>query len=271
MHFSPQQRDDWATNTRDSDFNRWLRDQVNNTDGTLDLERLYQLAERYGIDARGRYCHLNPGQQRMNVGNRLRRIVPQHEYARRKLEPNPSPEAPASEASAKAAEDDARTLLTPVSTRDLVRRYGEILDELKRRAVIRTLNSPVGDYSEYLFAKAFGWELQANSTSGYDATDKEGIRYQVKWRRVHSATKGSRQLSAFRGLRDGKFDVLAGVLFNKQFGVERAALVPHALVLSRSSYIQHVNGWRFSLEDLIWDIPGVRDVTAQLRAVERLA
>ena len=43
-------------------------------DGKMDLERLYALAREYGIIKR--YDTLNPGQQRINIGNQLRRRVP---------------------------------------------------------------------------------------------------------------------------------------------------------------------------------------------------
>lgn len=77
---------------------------------------------------------------------------------------------------------------------------------------------------------------------------------------------GERQLSIIRGLPEAKFDILAAVLFDRRFGVARAALVPHAVVVARSSYIAHVNGWRLMLDDSVWNEPGVRDVTNVLRA-----
>jgi hypothetical protein len=64
---------------KDSPFNVWLDAQVN-TDGELDLDKLYSVAEAWGITKR--FDHLNPGQQRMDIGNLLRPIVPQSEYGR---------------------------------------------------------------------------------------------------------------------------------------------------------------------------------------------
>ena len=264
MHFTRAQRDDWNAFTKESSFNRWLRDQVNHADGTLDLDRLHALAAQYGIDARARYGHLNPGQQRMNVGNRLRSLVPQEMYAGLG-----SDAAPAKKPVSSPPVSSAPRPLISTPTVELMASYGQILDELLQRKVIRTRNSPVGDYAEHLFAKCFGWKLQANSTSGYDATDETGIRYQVKCRRAGPSVSGARQLSVFRGLPDAKFDVLAGMLFDEQFSVERAALIPHHVVLERSKYVQHVNGWRFSLDDAVWSLAGVSDVTEQIKSVEK--
>lgn len=79
MKISREQREAWVKNTANSPFNIWLDGQVKRPDGTLDLDRLYAVAERYGIEKR--YDRLNPGQQRMNVGVMLRARVPQEEYS----------------------------------------------------------------------------------------------------------------------------------------------------------------------------------------------
>ena len=80
MKVTPEQRAAWAANTADDAFNRWLNPQIRNANGTLDLDRLYAVAARYVDSPRERYAHLNAGQQRMTVGNLLRRAVPALEY-----------------------------------------------------------------------------------------------------------------------------------------------------------------------------------------------
>ena len=57
------------------------------------------------------------------------------------------------------------------STLELMNMYAEILTELKGRKVVRTYNSPVGDYAEWLVATKLGLILEHNSTKGYDAYD----------------------------------------------------------------------------------------------------
>ncbi|MBG7616138.1 hypothetical protein IWC96_12745 [Brevundimonas sp. BAL450] len=81
MEISREQRAHWTERTAQSPFNLWLADRTRGADGRLDLDRLYTLAAEYGVDARGDYPDLNPGQQRMNVGNRLRARVPAEAYA----------------------------------------------------------------------------------------------------------------------------------------------------------------------------------------------
>lgn len=69
-----------ARKTAGTPFNVWLKSQVTDGERKLDLNRLYEVAARYGIGDIERYKSLNPGQQRMSIGNRLRSLVPKAEY-----------------------------------------------------------------------------------------------------------------------------------------------------------------------------------------------
>jgi hypothetical protein len=160
--------------------------------------------------------------------------------------------------------------LSGLSVSDLLKTYSRLLEELRRREIVRSSNDPAGDYSEYLFCKAFGWERQANSAAGFDAKGPDGLRYQIKGRRP-TRHNSSRELSAIRKLKERPFDFLGAVLFNEDFSVARAALIPIDVVESESKRSDHVNAWKFLLKDSIWDVPSVQDVTVKLQsAVESL-
>ena len=181
--------------------------------------------------------------------------------------PRPSP-ARATNAIAVAPKPPPRTpdpLVAHMSVTGLLATHGAIMDELRRRDVVRTSNNPVGDYGETLFARAFGWTLATNSALGYDAEDGDGVRYQIKCRRL-TRPDGSRQLSAIRRLPDKAFQFLAAILFDETYAVSRAVIVPHELVTARARFIEHTNSWLFMLDDRVWDAPGARDVTAEMRA-----
>lgn len=141
--------------------------------------------------------------------------------------------------------------------------HGQIMSELRERGIVRTANNPVGDYAELLFARAFGWDLAGNSASGHDAVDGNGLRYQIKSRRLSKAG-GSHQLSALRRLPEKHFDYLAAVLFGPEYEIIKAIILPHALIEPRSRYSDHTKAWLFMLEDAVWGLDGVRDVTARL-------
>jgi hypothetical protein len=79
MKVTREQREAWVKNTANSPFNKRLDSQVKREDGTLDIDKLYVVAQRYGIDKR--YDRLNPGQQRMNIGVMLRARVKPEDYA----------------------------------------------------------------------------------------------------------------------------------------------------------------------------------------------
>lgn len=146
----------------------------------------------------------------------------------------------------------------------LLSRHETTMNALRAHGLLRT-GSLVGDYAEWLFARAFGWALCPNSQAGHDATDGAGRRYQVKARRLRHPG-ASRQLGALRRLPERSFDVLAAVLFDAAFGVQRAILLPFDIVALRATPEPRTNSWRFMLNDVVWQIPGASDVTAELRA-----
>ena len=156
--------------------------------------------------------------------------------------------------------------LSACTAADLLKLHVEVADELRRRAITRSANNPTGDLAEYVFRKAFGWEPAGNSNANFDAVDSEGKLYQIKGRRV-TRFNPSRQLSAIRDLAGGHFHFLAGVIFAEDFSVQRAAIIPHAVVVASAAFVARTNSHKFLLRDTIWDQPGVRDVTPELRAI----
>lgn len=155
--------------------------------------------------------------------------------------------------------------LTQLTVAELLSLHAQVGEELRTRGVVRSANNPTGDLAEHLFCAAFGWTQVPNSARGHDATGPDGTRFQIKGRRVHRRNP-SRQLSAIRDLRGGHFDILAGVIFDDDFCVVRAALIPRCVVEARSTYVAHTNSHKFILREDVWSAPGVRDVTAEVVA-----
>jgi len=153
------------------------------------------------------------------------------------------------------------------TTLQLLNEYAQVLDALRERKVTRSANNPLADYAEGLCARAMGWTLVGKSTAGYDATDAEGRKYEIKARRI-TAENSSRQLSAIRGIEHQRFDFLAAILFDREFAVTRAALIPFAVIKDHGKLSVHTNSWRFILRDSIWALPGVVDITERLKAAE---
>src|SRR4051812_6497546 len=106
--------------------------------------------------------------------------------------------------------------LKTMEIKELLKLQASITDELKDRKVVRTKNNPLGDYTEWLVGNALGLELQTNSKAGYDGIAENGIRVQIKGRRITPENK-SRQLSAIRKYEEKDFDDLAAVIFDENF------------------------------------------------------
>jgi hypothetical protein len=156
--------------------------------------------------------------------------------------------------------------LTGFTPPQLLLLHSEVADELRTRGITRSSNNPTGDLAEYLFCRAFGWKQAENSQANVDAIGPDGTRYQIKGRRITRFNR-SRQLSAMRDMAGSHFDFLAAALFNEDYSVLRAALIPHGTALERATFVERTNSHRFLLRDSVWEAIGVRDVTKELRNV----
>lgn len=162
---------------------------------------------------------------------------------------------------------DAEPDLTALSAAQLLALNPQVGDALRIRGITRSANSPTGDLAEHLFCQAFAWRRENNSNAHFDAIAPTGERYQIKGRRMHRAN-ASRQLGAIRDFHGKHFEFLAGVLFNGDYSVRRAALIPYAVVEARARFIAHTNSHKFLLHNDVWKATGVVDVTLALRGVQ---
>jgi hypothetical protein len=154
--------------------------------------------------------------------------------------------------------------LTRSTVAELLTLYADILAELQSRKVTHSTNNPIANYSEYLAKNALSLTMLPESNCGYDGVDAAGKKYEVKGRRP-TAKNGSRQLSQLRGLDKKQFDFLVGILFHENCTVYKACIIPHEVVLKHSTFKQHTNSWAFRLRDEIWMVPGVRDITSEVK------
>lgn len=146
------------------------------------------------------------------------------------------------------------------STLSLLHHFADIIDELKRRGVVRTRNNPVADYAEWLAAQKLRLFLERNSRSGYDATNKKGERFQIKSRRLDPTNK-SRQLSVIRNLNAGEFDYLIGILFDRDFTVKEAYRIPRRIIAKYARFNEHQNGHILQLRGAVLKDQAVEDLT----------
>lgn len=153
--------------------------------------------------------------------------------------------------------------LSIMTEMELLQLQASVIDELKARGVVRTKNNPIGDYTEWLVAKSLGLELAPNSKAGFDATDDNGVRYQIKARRITLENR-SRQLSPIRKYEDKDFDYLAAVVFDQDYSILDAVIVPHEVVGEYARYKDHVNGHILHLRGAILEDTRVKDFRDQI-------
>ena len=146
-----------------------------------------------------------------------------------------------------------------LSTLQLFPLSAAIGTELRKRRIVRTANL-AGCYAERLFSEAFGWTLERNSKSGYDAID-QGVRYQIKCRRPTSQNK-SRQLGEFSKFSERRFDKLAAIIFNEDYSIKRAVIMDYDDVARLSKVV--LERQRLVLDDWICGEPTVLDVTTEV-------
>jgi hypothetical protein len=146
----------------------------------------------------------------------------------------------------------------------LFQTYAQILEELRNRNIIRTSNNPVGDYAEWLVINKFGLTMAPNSTSGYDATDSSGLKFQIKGRRLTSHDH-SRQLGAIRNLENQNFDYLIAVFFNEEFEIQQVLKLPHEVIHKYAGYSEHVHAHILVIGGNVLDDVLVQDITSQFR------
>ncbi|EQB9712624.1 DUF6998 domain-containing protein [Yersinia enterocolitica] len=153
--------------------------------------------------------------------------------------------------------------LTSLSDLELLSLHSEILTQLRFRGVIRTKNNPVGDYAEWLVSKALGMTLLSNSSAGADAIDADGMKVQIKARRV-TPDNPSRQLSALRNYEAADFDYLIAVIFDETYNVIDAYKIPHEVIRDYARHSNHVNAHIINLKGAILADPRVTSIKENL-------
>lgn len=153
--------------------------------------------------------------------------------------------------------------LNALNNLELLSLHSEILTQLRSRGVIRTKNNPVGDYAEWLVSNALGMTLLSNSSAGADAIDADGLKVQIKARRV-TPDNPSRQLSALRNYEAADFDYLIAVIFDETYNILDAYKIPHEVIRDYARHSDHVNAHIVNLKGAILTDPRVSSIKEDL-------
>jgi len=153
---------------------------------------------------------------------------------------------------------DLPALLEAMNEDEVARAWARCMRELRRRDLIRTANTPVGDYAERICCQRFGLTRMGFSEKSIDAVDADGVQYQIKARRL-TRENPSRQLGAIRDVDKHPFDILLAVFFNEDLELQEIWSVPHTVV-SKAKYVARTNSTRFVLTPTVQKDPRVRQL-----------
>lgn len=149
-------------------------------------------------------------------------------------------------------------LLAGLSDEELAKAWARCMRAMKDRGLVRTANTPVGDYAERICCSRFDLDRSGFSEKSIDAVDANGVRYQIKGRRL-TLDNRSRQLGAIRDIADGPFDVLLAVFFDEDLDVEEIWSIPYEVV-KEASFVARTNSTRFVLTRARRNDPRVRQL-----------
>lgn len=146
--------------------------------------------------------------------------------------------------------------LASLTPRELLSLWAGTLRELKRREIVRTFNSPIGDIAEELVALHYKGERGLFSQKAWDV--RIGDQYlQVKAIR-HVAGQGLRNLSPVRS--DDGYDAVIAVVFTEDIRVEKAIRIPRDVVNELFPVEPHINGRSIRLTSYLLEHAGVEEI-----------
>jgi len=149
-------------------------------------------------------------------------------------------------------------LLRNMNDDEIAKAWARCMRMLRVRDLVRTANTPVGDYAERICCDRFKLERKGFSEKSVDAVDAKGIRYQIKGRRLTPENR-SLQLGAIRDLEQEPFDVLLAVFFNEDLDVQEIWSIP-CDVVREASFVARTNSTRFVLTRKRQNDPRVRQL-----------
>lgn len=145
-----------------------------------------------------------------------------------------------------------------MSDDEIAKTWARCMRMLRVRDLVRTANTPMGDYAERICCDRFKLERKGFAEKSIDAVDAKGIRYQIKGRRLTPENR-SRQLSPIRDIEKNPFDVLLAVFFNEDLDVQEIWSIP-CEVVKEASFVARTNSTRFVLTQARRNDPRVRQL-----------
>jgi hypothetical protein len=146
--------------------------------------------------------------------------------------------------------------LDDLSVRDLLALWAGTLRELRRRGVVRTFNSPIGDIAEELVALHYGGVRGSFSQKTWDVRiGDELLQVKALWR-----NEGGKRTALSPVRSDDGYDAAIVVVFAEDLRLEKALRVPREVVNELFPRSAHVNGRVIRLGRRLLDDPRVKTI-----------
>lgn len=131
--------------------------------------------------------------------------------------------------------------VTRWSDPNLLETWGRIMVELRRREIVRSGNSPIGDLAERIVEDQYGGKRAPANTTAYDV--KVGKR-KLQVKAIRMTKNRGMSLSP---IRSQKYNAVVVVVFDELLHVREMWELPRRAVKECGRYSEHVNGHILSL------------------------
>ncbi|MBP9889854.1 MAG: hypothetical protein KBF93_26385 [Leptospiraceae bacterium] len=145
---------------------------------------------------------------------------------------------------------------------DLWNKYNKYAIELS--AELGRTNNIVGEFAEYLACNYYRGEPLKISGESADFKTKDGIRYQVKSRKMNKLASESLNV-----IRSWKFDFLIVILFDQTGTILKGLEVPMKVAKEYSKQNKHQNGWVISTTQKFLTDERSKDITKKLSQINK--
>lgn len=147
------------------------------------------------------------------------------------------------------------------SVLELMQMYQYSLIEMERRTVIKKHNNIINDYTFWLVSSRM--EMELTYTKGYDAQRSNGQKVKIISFRNNVNTK-----SGLIGIIHDRelifFDELLVVIYNFDFIVDLALLIPKKIIQETKVFNRNLNGYTLRISNTLTKTPGILDVSKLL-------
>lgn len=145
---------------------------------------------------------------------------------------------------------------------ELLKLHGQIINELMQRKIAKTRNQPIAEYSKWLVRNKLNLHDVGNPNEKYDGYDDHDKKYLVRSRQI--IDDRAIRFSVIRNLKNRNFDFLVAVSFDNDIKVTEAYIIPIVVLLEQFEYNEYQNGYLLKLNQFNLNDKRIQNIKQQL-------